>query len=269
MRNFITGCALLLGGAGVALAAGTVSGGGSGMMSGASTTVANPTVNNRAMVAPPGNGIPNLPPPPPADVTTPAAIQGVPPTPSPSLTIPGLPVPPTSGTTPGTTGLPSQVANDLRQTQAVTGPVDIAQVQNALASAGFYKGPIDGTLAAPTRAAVRSFQAAMRLPTTGLLDAATVAALGVAAIPANTTTVGGTTMTTPTATPTTSNSSTFPGPTGVSINSAGGVTTNPGTPTVPAPGVTGGGSTTQRTTEPFPLSTPAQQSYSPPIFVQP
>jgi hypothetical protein len=62
-----------------------------------------------------------------------------------------------------------------------------------------------------------------------------------------------------------------------SLNAAGGVTANPiptpvaGTPGIPTPGVTGGTTNTQRSTEPFPLSMPAPSSpyVGTPIFIQP
>ena len=56
----------------------------------------------------------------------------------------------------------------------------VVQVQDALQSAGFSPGAIDGVLAPPTLAAVARYQQARGLPVHGYLDVETVRALGVA-----------------------------------------------------------------------------------------
>ena len=47
-------------------------------------------------------------------------------------------------------------------------------LQQALRDLGYYNGPIDGTYSAATVAAVRSFQASIGVPQTGIVDAATL-----------------------------------------------------------------------------------------------
>jgi hypothetical protein len=54
----------------------------------------------------------------------------------------------------------------------------IANVQTALQDAGYYYGPITGSLSVDTRAAIANFQRDYRLPITGAIDEPTVEALG-------------------------------------------------------------------------------------------
>jgi len=54
----------------------------------------------------------------------------------------------------------------------------IANVQTALQGAGYYYGPISGSLSVDTRAAVANFQRDYSLPITGAIDEPTVEALG-------------------------------------------------------------------------------------------
>jgi hypothetical protein len=54
----------------------------------------------------------------------------------------------------------------------------IANVQTALQDAGYYYGPITGSLSIDTRAAIANFQRAYGLQITGAIDEATVEALG-------------------------------------------------------------------------------------------
>ena len=54
----------------------------------------------------------------------------------------------------------------------------IANVQTALQSAGYYYGPITGSLSVDTRAAIANFQRDYGLQTTGAIDEDTVEALG-------------------------------------------------------------------------------------------
>ncbi len=65
-----------------------------------------------------------------------------------------------------------------------------ASLQQALTDLGFYTGPIDGVYSAATIAAVRSLQASLGIPQTGVVDAATLQAAfdkGVASVPPPTT----------------------------------------------------------------------------------
>jgi peptidoglycan hydrolase-like protein with peptidoglycan-binding domain len=114
-----------------------------------------------------------LPPPPPSSVTQPTT--SVPPTPAPAT--PGLPSPSSSiGVLPSQQGLGAQVTNELRPSPSLN-PSQVTSVQSALAAGGLYRGPIDGTMSASTRAAVRQFQEINRLPASGELDAETLARL--------------------------------------------------------------------------------------------
>jgi hypothetical protein len=54
----------------------------------------------------------------------------------------------------------------------------IANVQTALQGAGYYYGPISGSLSIDTRAAIANFQRDYELPITGAIDEPTVEALG-------------------------------------------------------------------------------------------
>ena len=54
----------------------------------------------------------------------------------------------------------------------------IANVQTALQNAGYYYGPITGSLSVDTRAAIANFQRDYGLPITGAIDEPTVEALG-------------------------------------------------------------------------------------------
>jgi hypothetical protein len=54
----------------------------------------------------------------------------------------------------------------------------IANVQTALQGAGYYNGPITGSLSVDTRAAIANFQRDYSLPITGAIDEPTVEALG-------------------------------------------------------------------------------------------
>jgi peptidoglycan hydrolase-like protein with peptidoglycan-binding domain len=222
----------------------------------------------------PSNSAANTPPPP-TDVTLPP--NGVPPTPA--QAVPGVPSPGFSATTPSSTGLPNVTLGDLRQAENISGPVQVAQVQLQLSNAGYFKGPIDGTLGGSTRAAVKAFQQASQLPATGLLDAQTLAALGVTATPSTVQPSGMVGAPLPAATtPAVTSGGTAPSSVSpnVSLNAAGGVTTNPaGTPVQPPTGVTSHGGTTA--SEPFPLGRNTAQSFplsgsypgESPLFIQP
>ena len=54
----------------------------------------------------------------------------------------------------------------------------VADVQNALAQAGYDPGPIDNTYGPQTRAALLRYQADTGLPESGQIDEATMASLG-------------------------------------------------------------------------------------------
>ncbi len=55
----------------------------------------------------------------------------------------------------------------------------VKQAQEQLKAAGFDPGPLDGILGPKARAALREYQAAQGLPTTGMLDEKTRKSLGV------------------------------------------------------------------------------------------
>jgi peptidoglycan hydrolase-like protein with peptidoglycan-binding domain len=57
-------------------------------------------------------------------------------------------------------------------------PGTITAAQNALTGLGLYRGPLNGTLTAQTRSAIRQFQEGAALPPTGELDLRTTQALG-------------------------------------------------------------------------------------------
>jgi N-acetylmuramoyl-L-alanine amidase len=52
-------------------------------------------------------------------------------------------------------------------------------VQSALAQRGYYHGPADGNIGPDSREAIRSFQAAQKLPATGIIDPKLLKALGI------------------------------------------------------------------------------------------
>lgn len=52
-------------------------------------------------------------------------------------------------------------------------------VQDALAQAGYYNGPLDGVIGGGTRAAISSYQYDAGLPVTGRIDYALIQSLGI------------------------------------------------------------------------------------------
>jgi putative peptidoglycan binding protein len=52
-------------------------------------------------------------------------------------------------------------------------------VQSGLAQRGYYRGAIDGEIGSGSRQAIRAFQAAQRLPVTGMIDPQLLKALGI------------------------------------------------------------------------------------------
>lgn len=60
-----------------------------------------------------------------------------------------------------------------------TGSQNVKQAQETLSGKGFYKGKIDGIMGPKTRAAIREYQRAEKLPVTGRLDAKTESKMGV------------------------------------------------------------------------------------------
>jgi peptidoglycan hydrolase-like protein with peptidoglycan-binding domain len=210
----------------------------------------------------PGTPIQPLASPPPASVTTPPFLEGVPPTPAPAR--PGLPAPPPAGGTASSVGQDVLVTSQLRP-GSVLGPTQIAATQQLLAQAGFYSGPLDGTLSGTTRAAIRAFQASANLPPTGQLDLQTLTVLGALTTPAGTagTPTSTTTTTTTTTTPTATNiagTTVFTPVPGVGNTTVGAPTTSVTSPM----GI-------QRDTRPFPLGTTVESSpaQGQPIFIQP
>jgi peptidoglycan hydrolase-like protein with peptidoglycan-binding domain len=67
----------------------------------------------------------------------------------------------------------------LTATASAAGSEGIKKVQQSLSDKGYNAGPIDGILGHRTRAAIREFQKAEKLPVTGRLDAETAGRLGV------------------------------------------------------------------------------------------
>lgn len=63
--------------------------------------------------------------------------------------------------------------------RATTYLVMIMRLQSRLHDLGYYEGTIDGVLGPATRQALKNFQLVKRLPVTGRMDDATLAALGI------------------------------------------------------------------------------------------
>ena len=59
---------------------------------------------------------------------------------------------------------------------------EIGKIQKSLSDKGYDAGPVDGVLGSRTRAAIRQYQAAEKLPVTGRLDVETAGILGVGAV---------------------------------------------------------------------------------------
>jgi putative peptidoglycan binding protein len=129
-----------------------------------------------------GMGGPATTAPPPSSVTMPPTAQGVPPTPAPAF--PGLPSPTVGGALPSSQGFDARTANELRPSGALN-VTQVGQVQSALASAGLYRGPIDGNMTASLRASLRQYQALSAIPQTGDIDAETMARLQRSALSGN------------------------------------------------------------------------------------
>ena len=79
-------------------------------------------------------------------------------------------VPPSEGTLVAGPPLPGR---------AISEPATVRALQRALSERGYYQGPIDGVASAALIDAIGRFQADAKLPSTGRLDGATAAALGV------------------------------------------------------------------------------------------
>jgi lipid-binding SYLF domain-containing protein len=69
--------------------------------------------------------------------------------------------------------------SNAKASRASMRPDDIKQAQRTLNDKGFDVGPADGIIGARTRAGIRSYQKAQRLPVTGRLDKETAERLGV------------------------------------------------------------------------------------------
>ena len=121
-------------------------------------------------------------PPLPRMALTPA--RDVPPAPPPDTTQPGvLPAAPSTGAArvspavpvvlPPTANEPAGTATPSRVNLTPTTPDAIAGAQIVLQNMGLYKGPINGILTGPTRAALRVYQSQAALPVTGHLDTRT------------------------------------------------------------------------------------------------
>jgi len=71
-------------------------------------------------------------------------------------------------------------ANQSSSSNAPYSSSTVRNVQQALNAKGFNAGPADGQWGASTESALRQFQTARGLPSTGVLDSRTMDALGVA-----------------------------------------------------------------------------------------
>jgi peptidoglycan hydrolase-like protein with peptidoglycan-binding domain len=70
--------------------------------------------------------------------------------------------------------------SDLRpEAQALLHTNDVKQMQQALQDRGHYHGKIDGVIGLRTRASIRGFQKAEKLPVSGQIDLQTARKLGV------------------------------------------------------------------------------------------
>jgi hypothetical protein len=69
-------------------------------------------------------------------------------------------------------------ANEDPQAEYGDGDFNVSEVQSALARAGYYDGPIDGSIGPATRNALRRYQRDRRLSVTGRIDRSVVDALG-------------------------------------------------------------------------------------------
>jgi peptidoglycan hydrolase-like protein with peptidoglycan-binding domain len=76
-------------------------------------------------------------------------------------------------------GVPLASAVDNSKEKTAASQSDIKKVQEALRDKGYYKGQIDGILGPQTRAGIREYQKAEKLPVTGHLDTETAGKLGV------------------------------------------------------------------------------------------
>ena len=121
---------------------------------------------NTPFTASTGSGGTALPPPPPLSVTQSAAQQGV----------PASEIPQPLATNTVGNGFSPQLNNQIRP--SVSGNAEqLTSVQASLAAGGLYTGPIDGINSAALRASIAEYQQLQSLPSTGNLDAETVARL--------------------------------------------------------------------------------------------
>ncbi len=120
--------------------------------------------SNTPFTATTGSNGTALPPPPPQSVTQSAAEQGV----------PASEIPQPLATNTVGNGFSPQLNNQIRP--SVSGNAEqLSSVQAALAAGGLYTGPIDGINSAALRASIAEYQQLQSLPSTGNLDAETVA----------------------------------------------------------------------------------------------
>jgi peptidoglycan hydrolase-like protein with peptidoglycan-binding domain len=70
-------------------------------------------------------------------------------------------------------------ANLIQEVPAVAHQNDAKDTQQALQDRGHYRGEVDGAFGLRTRASVRAYQKAEKLPITGQIDVQTAAGLGV------------------------------------------------------------------------------------------
>jgi uncharacterized surface protein with fasciclin (FAS1) repeats/ABC-type branched-subunit amino acid transport system substrate-binding protein len=133
-------------------------------------------------------------------------------------------------------------------TAAGTVSAATASLQQALTDLGLYHGPIDGVYSPATVAAVKSLQASLGVPATGIVDAATLAAVygrGAASVP-------------PPPTTTTTPPTTAPPPTTAAPTTPPTTAAAPTTTTAPSKTTTTVGTTTTTTPEPGPTKNVAE-----------
>lgn len=83
---------------------------------------------------------------------------------------------PSAHPTLGSDGQLASVAKDSARAKGKA--ISVKRIQRALLGAGYAPGPVDGRLGQKTRAAIRSFQQDKGIDRTGVIDRATLAALG-------------------------------------------------------------------------------------------
>jgi peptidoglycan hydrolase-like protein with peptidoglycan-binding domain len=79
----------------------------------------------------------------------------------------------------GSNAAGSQRASGSSGAMSARGSTNIKEAQQALKDKGYDPGPVDGVMGMKTKEALKSFQSASNLQTTGTLDAQTAEKLGI------------------------------------------------------------------------------------------